>query len=134
MMKIVSGFEQPDEGQVLVDGKRLLRPSRRGIVGSTARCSRGWRCARTRPALRSPSRIRAAFPAPRCRRSRTPSWPNWACDPAGQGRPQSCSGPVGDSVMMQPCPRFRCHCSRSVRCCSRTGCCRCRFSRCATST
>lgn len=32
LMKIVSGFEQPDEGQVLVDGKRLLRPSRRGIV------------------------------------------------------------------------------------------------------
>lgn len=32
LMKIVSGFEQPDEGQVLVDGKRLLRPSSRGIV------------------------------------------------------------------------------------------------------
>ena len=32
LMKIVSGFERPDEGQVLIDGRLQLRPSPKGIV------------------------------------------------------------------------------------------------------
>lgn len=32
LMKIVSGFERADEGQVLIDGVPLLRPSPKGIV------------------------------------------------------------------------------------------------------
>ena len=32
LMKIVSGFERADEGQVLVDGAPLLRPNAKGIV------------------------------------------------------------------------------------------------------
>jgi ABC-type nitrate/sulfonate/bicarbonate transport system ATPase subunit len=32
LMKIISGFERPDAGSVLVDGARLERPSSRGIV------------------------------------------------------------------------------------------------------
>ena len=32
LMKIVSGFERPDQGQVLIDGAPLLRPSPKGIV------------------------------------------------------------------------------------------------------
>jgi ABC-type nitrate/sulfonate/bicarbonate transport system ATPase subunit len=32
LMKIVSGFEKPDEGRVLVDGALLSRPSPKGIV------------------------------------------------------------------------------------------------------
>jgi ABC-type nitrate/sulfonate/bicarbonate transport system ATPase subunit len=32
LMKIISGFEQPDEGQVAIDGKRADRPSPKGIV------------------------------------------------------------------------------------------------------
>ena len=32
LMKIISGFEQPDEGQVRIDGKPHSRPSPKGIV------------------------------------------------------------------------------------------------------
>lgn len=32
LMKIASGFERPDQGQVLIDGAPLLRPSPKGIV------------------------------------------------------------------------------------------------------
>ena len=32
LMKIISGFEQPDKGQVLIDGKPANRPSPKGIV------------------------------------------------------------------------------------------------------
>ena len=32
LMKIISGFEQPDEGQVRIDGKRANKPSPKGIV------------------------------------------------------------------------------------------------------
>jgi len=32
LMKIVAGFEQPDQGEVLIDGARVTRPSPKGIV------------------------------------------------------------------------------------------------------
>jgi ABC-type nitrate/sulfonate/bicarbonate transport system ATPase subunit len=32
LMKIISGFEQPDEGEVTIDGKRAHKPSPKGIV------------------------------------------------------------------------------------------------------
>ena len=32
LMKIISGFEQPDEGEVRIDGQRANRPSPKGIV------------------------------------------------------------------------------------------------------
>jgi ABC-type nitrate/sulfonate/bicarbonate transport system ATPase subunit len=32
LMKIVSGFERPDHGEVLIDGRAQLRPSPKGIV------------------------------------------------------------------------------------------------------
>ena len=32
LMKMISGFEQPDSGEVRIDGERLLRPGPKGIV------------------------------------------------------------------------------------------------------